>query len=188
MTKKKDQYLKADAHAKKMEELLAAARTTVQHTLSELRRLTQELTETQQALVAESAEVRAVDQECLRLGKEVDGASYVQPSKKVTVKLAAKPSHSQIVQEKNRLMARKSAILSLVQEKRSSSHSSSVQKRKTSRSSPRKLPALHALRKCNISRNGRENKDPKIVKTKKKKKPVKEENFERLSPCCLIGT
>lgn len=178
VAKKKDQYLKADAHAKKMEELLAAANKMVQHTMGELRRLAEEMTVTQQALIAESAEVRSVDQECLRLGKEVQGASYVQPSKRVNKVAAQSRPSANIVEEKNRLMARKSAILSLVQEKRSSGHTSFAAKRKMVRSSHRKLPALHALRKCNISRNGRENKDPKSAKAKKKKRPAKEENFE----------
>lgn len=178
LAKKKDQYLKAHAHAKKMEELLAAAKKMEQHTWGEVTRLALELTQTQQSLIAQSSEVRAVDQECHRLGKEVQGASYVQPSKKVTIKRTITRTDPKIVQEKNLLMARKSAILSLVQEKRSSSRPSSlVAKRKVTGSSPHKLPALHSLRKNNISRNGRENKDPKL-KVKRKKKPAKEENIE----------
>lgn len=177
VAKKKTQYLKADAHAKKMAELLAAAQKTAEQTLNEFKRLTIEQTQTQQALVAESAEARILDQECLRLGKEVQGTSYVQPSKRRANPPAVR-SRDKIVEEKNRLMARKSAILSLVQEKRISGQSPVV-RRKPMHSSIR-LPALHALKKSNIVKNGRENKDPQILKTKKKKKVVsKEENFEK---------
>lgn len=179
VAKKKVQYLKADAHCKKMAELHAAAETMVNQTKRELERLTVEQTQSQKDLVAEKAEVRALDQECLRLGKEVRGASYVQPSKRPVDPLPLKSRpNAEIEAEKNRLIARKSAIESLVQKKRRS-----VQirpKRKPNPAVVRKIPALHALKKSNIVKNGRENKDPQILKTKKKRKPpAKEENFER---------
>jgi hypothetical protein len=190
VAKKKDQYLKADAHAKKMEELLAAARTMVQHTAGELRRLAHELSATQQALVAEAAEVRAVDQECLRLGKEVQGASYVQPSKRATRKHAAAAvraaPNSNLIAERNRLMAHQSAILNLVQ-KRNSAKSAFVAAKHKVTHQHRRLPSLNSLRKNNITTrsSGRENKDPKMtagttkIAKKRKQKAVKEENFEQ---------
>lgn len=179
VTRKEDQYLKADAYAKKMAEIYAASLKMVEQHKNELKQLAIEQTQTQQALVAESNLALNLDQECLRLGKEVRGASYVQPSKR----RAEPPARSlrpnaEIEARKNRLIASKSAIESLVLKKRRSAQAHIV--RRKPMSGVRKIPAPHALKKSNIVKNGRENKDPQILKTKKKRKLApKEENFEK---------
>ena len=103
---KKIQCQKANVHAMKMKELYEAAVRVVTQTRSELQDLETRITRTNQEIARDESLSIETEKECTRLGKEVEGASYVKPSSKM------------IQQQQKMLKERQQKLLKMVNERK----------------------------------------------------------------------